>query len=126
MDITLRRLTLNSIGPTYGVLFNQNTPLCVTLERPWQNDEANLSCIPAGTYQCISHNSQKHPNTWEITNVPGRSAILIHEANTISDLLGCVGAGSSFFPGGIRESKIAMDFLRKTLPSNFTLDIIYP
>lgn len=126
MDITIKRLTLNSINPTYGVLFNGDMPLCVTLERPWLDNQHDVSCIPEGTYQCIPHNSQAHPNTWEIMGVPDRTAILIHEANTIADLLGCVGVGTSFFPGGIGESLDALNYLRKMLPANFMIEIINP
>lgn len=126
MDITLKRLTLNSIGPTYGVLFNGTTPLCLTLERPWQDNQADISCIPPGTYQCIPHNSPDHPNTWEISNVPNRSEILIHFGNYVSNSSGCVLVGNGFITNGIGDSQVTLNALRQTLPQNFTLEIINP
>lgn len=126
MDITLKRLTLNSISPTYGVLFNQSTPLCLTLERPWLNDQTDVSCIPAGTYQCIPHNTPAKPDCWEITGVPGRSAILFHAGNTIADSEGCILVGTQFSWNGVGLSQVALNALRQTLPANFTLEIINP
>lgn len=126
MNITLQRITFNATGPTYGVLLIDNVPQAVTLELPWKENQTDVSCIPAGDYTVISHNSVEHPNTWEITNVPNRTEILIHEANTVADLLGCIGAGTSFFPGGIDQSKAAVNLLRQILKPPFQLSIINP
>jgi len=126
VNITLRRITFNTTGPTYGVLLNQDIPLCLTLERPWGNNAPDLSCIPPGTYPCIPHNTPEKPNCWEVTQVPNRSAILFHAGNTVADSLGCILVGTEFFPGGIGQSQDALNYLRKTLPQNFTLNVINP
>lgn len=100
---------------------------CVTCELPWNNNHPQISCIPAGTYHCIPHNSPAHPNTWEITGVPNRSEILIHNANLPSQLLGCVGVGKSFgYLGGkmaVMQSVAALTDLRTKLPAEFDLTI---
>lgn len=126
MNITLRRVTLNSTGPTYGVLLCDDVPLCVTLERPWLDNAHNVSCIPPGKYICIPHNTADKPNCWQVTTVPGRDDILIHVGNSMQDTDGCILVGLEFYPGGILESKNALDYLRKMLAQNFTLSIINP
>lgn len=109
------------------LLDNDNNLLCYTLELPWKDNAPQISCIPEGIYQVIPHNSLEHPNTWEITGVPGRSEILIHNANFVSQLEGCIAVGSSI---GMLEGQLAalnsvvtMDKLRSILPSDFTLEI---
>lgn len=126
MNITIKRITLNGISPTYGVLLKDDVPQCVTLELPWLLNVPDKSCIPAGVYPCIPHNTADKPNCWEITGVPSRSSVLIHIGNTIADTEGCILVGNAFFPGGILESTDALNYLRKTLPSNFTLTIVNP
>jgi len=65
-----------------------------TVEEEWRNNQPRISCIPTGDYHCertIFHRGG-YP-TFEITNVPNRTLIKIHRANTEEDLLGCVGLG---------------------------------
>lgn len=71
-------------------------PVCVTLELPWKNNYAEISCIPAGKYICKRVNSPRHGNTFEVTGVPSRTHILFHGANLISDLLGCIGVAEFY------------------------------
>jgi len=66
------------------------------VERPWLDNQLNISCIPAGYYdirigtfhiggyQCL-----------EFLDVPNRSAIKVHIANRASELEGCVAVGES-------------------------------
>lgn len=126
MNITIKRITLNGISPTYGVLLKDDVPQCVTLELPWLLNVPDKSCIPAGIYQVIPHNTPDHANVWEVTGVPSRSEVLIHQGNTTADTKGCVLAGTTFFPGGILESVDAVNYLRKILPANFTLTVENP
>jgi hypothetical protein len=82
---------------TFGVWYVDSTPTCLTCELPWLDNQPGVSCIPPGVYHCIRHISAKFPlgNTWEITNVLGRTGILIHNANDIAQLEGCICVGSS-------------------------------
>ena len=113
---------------TLGQLLDSDNELyCYTLELPWKDNIPQESCIPEGTYKVIPHNSDAHPGTWEITNVPGRSAILLHTGNTVDDTEGCVIVGS---PVGSLNGKPAvlhsfetMETLRGLLPDCFTLEI---
>lgn len=85
--------TIGEIRP-----YLEKRKICETLERPNlhnQRDdkttpENDSSCIPEGRYICKRYSSPKHPDTWEITGVPNRSKILLHPANTIDQLLGCI------------------------------------
>lgn len=124
MDLKLTRLVKPTA--TFGILSNENYPLCVTLELPWQDNHPSLSCIPVGTYHCIPHNSPKHPNVWEVTGVPGRSEILIHQGNALRDTEGCILVAFQFAgnEAEILTSDLALSFLRNTLPQEFDLTIV--
>lgn len=80
---TLRRGPSTDQG-TFGVLtFGGN--VCRTLELPWRENRRQVSCIPAGTYQCTIVQSPKFGRVYEVKGVPGRSAVLIHPANFAGD-----------------------------------------
>lgn len=67
-----------------------------TIEEVWRNNQPRISCIPTGVYVCersVFHRGG-YP-TFEITGVPSRTLIKVHRANTVEDLLGCVGIGLS-------------------------------
>lgn len=73
---------------------------CNTVEEIWKENRRNISCIPVGTYKlghAVHHISTPDPaddyDVYEILDVPGRSAIHMHIAQTILDLKGCVGFG---------------------------------
>lgn len=70
-------------------------PLCVTLEDPWLNNAVGVSCVPAGTYKCVRHVSDRF-NTFRLEGVPGRSAILFHSGNISDDTRGCILLGFAF------------------------------
>lgn len=126
--LILRTVQQDDSG-TFAQLILGETVLAFTCELPWKDNEPEVSCIPAGTYDCIPHDSLKHPQTWEITGVPGRSEILIHIGNTTKDTLGCVLVGTMFLRGpglkciGVAHSVDAMNILRHKLPENFTLTV---
>lgn len=124
MNLTLTRIA--KPGATFGVLSTDDFPLCVTLELPWLNNTVGDSCIPVGTYHCVPHDSPDHPNVWEVTNVPGRSEILIHNGNYLKDTEGCILVALQFAGNApaILTSDLALSFLQNTLPSEFDLTIV--
>jgi hypothetical protein len=65
-----------------------------TVEEEWQDNQPRISCIPTGIYRCARSTFHRggYP-TFEVTNVPGRTLIKVHRANTEEDLLGCIGIG---------------------------------
>jgi hypothetical protein len=89
-------------GPeqTKGELFvlDQNGQVlfrCFTLELPWKENQRQISCIPAGRYQVVPRHSPKYKNHLHILDVPNRTWILIHEANFVHQLMGCIAVGES-------------------------------
>ena len=67
---------------------------CVTVELPWRNNQPSVSCIPDGTYTLRrDYYHTGRYEAFEICDVANRSRILIHAANTIDDIKGCVGVG---------------------------------
>jgi hypothetical protein len=127
--VTLRRDQTSADG-TFGTMFYNGKQICLTCELPWDDNAPDASCIPAGNYQVIPHNSPDHPNTWEITGVPGRSGILIHNGNVETQSLGCILVGNSFGnvngSPAVLNSVYTLNQLRQTLPSNFTITITGP
>lgn len=71
------------------------TPL-YTVEEEWHDNQRRISCIPAGKYKLVRTVYHKHNyETFEVTNVPGRTRILLHPAQTEEDVEGCIGLGLS-------------------------------
>lgn len=122
--VYLTRAARNPVG-SYGVLVYNSYPLCVTAERPWLNNKPNVSCIPAGTYHFKRYQSPHNGETWITQDVPGRSNIEIHAANTPEQVEGCCAVGLYFaqFDGvmGVTASLATMNRLRATLPNEFDL-----
>lgn len=123
------RLNRTSFGAdgVFGVLSLREIPLCITCENPWLDNRQNVSCIPAGIYQCVPHNGFKYKDCWRLLDVPGRSAILIHAGNTIRDTEGCILPGLQLgtlkgLPA-VLQSKAAMTRLRDVLPETFILEV---
>lgn len=81
---------------TFGVLKVDGESLFVTLE-PYSRDNAvSISSIPANEYICKRYSSKKYPNTFEVTNVHGRSKILFHAGNIDDHTEGCILVGQYF------------------------------
>lgn len=109
---------------THGTIKDETGKvLCYTIERPWLNNKNDISCIPEGIYECSPHNSLDHPSSWELANVPGRQAILIHSGNTIADTKGCIIVGTVKSPEGVLLSKNAMAKLHEILPPYFSIEL---
>ena len=95
IEVTIKRVALLP-DVTLGVLLVNGMPINVILERPWQDNQRQVSCIPAGQYICKRVQSPKFGDTFEVTNVPGRSAILFHSGNITEDSQGCIIVGENF------------------------------
>jgi hypothetical protein len=83
-----------------------------TIEKPWKDNQPFISCIPEGYYRLGRRNSPRFgPNDWEVLEVPNRTHILLHVANTADDVVGCIGLGSSVWAdlGGVGSSRKAMN-----------------
>lgn len=84
-----------------------------TIELPWKNNQARVSCIPEGRYELVKRWSRKFHRHVQVLDVPERKNILIHPANeALHELKGCIapvclitGAGK-----GLR-SRMALEIL---------------
>jgi len=102
-----------------------------TIEREWLNNQRNVSCIPAGTYDLVPHTRPNGDEVYAIVNedfgvylYPNdkaeRDLILVHVANIIDDIEGCIGPGSAYGGSkkgmfGVHNSSVAMVNLRGLL-----------
>ena len=96
---------------------------CDTLELPNKDNKPNISCIPIGVYTVIKRYSAKFRNHFHILDVEGRTWILIHPANSVSDLKGCIGVGSDISGLSITNSRNTLKTLLNILPDTFELEI---
>ena len=85
---------------TIGLLLGFGLPF-PTLELPWRDNLPQVSCIPAGGYDCKVRPCSQGISAGlglaiEVTGVPGRSDILIHVGNTPKNIKGCVLVGERF------------------------------
>ena len=124
--VILKRFRSDAQG-TFGELSMNGKHLCYTCEDPWNDNKPGESCIPAGGYDCVPHSGTLYKNVWEVTKVPGRSAILIHNGNTIRDTRGCILVGDTLgevdhLPA-VLNSRNTLDLLRGRLPGSFYLQI---
>lgn len=79
---------------TQGILLVNKEYFCDTLELPWKDNKAFLSCIPEGEYSLKKHFSpERRELCLLVVQVQDRKAIEIHEANQVSELKGCIAVG---------------------------------
>ena len=75
---------------TFGVLRIDKRAFCVTLEPPDRLNATGRSSIPAQQYICRRVNSPTYGNTFEVTDVPGRTHVLLHPGNVVDNTEGCI------------------------------------
>lgn len=98
--LTLRRFCYSPLG-TFGKLTDDlGDFFSYTVEEVWNDNRPSIpgkqsgSCIPEGIYICRRGDFPTHKDTFEVTNVPNRTAILIHPGNTINHVEGCIAPGN--------------------------------
>lgn len=92
MKLTLKRIISGDQG-TFGILCGPyGHPICCIVERPWLNNQEDVSCIPLGTYTAKREPPSDHfpYEKFRIYDVTGRDSILFHKGNTIADSKGCL------------------------------------
>lgn len=113
MVLTLRRELRENCALGFMLVFGESFP---TIERPWRASAdgpggmKGVSCVPPGKYELEKHDSDAHGRTFALVNwkldvfhfdgdVPNerrgiaRTAVLIHAANYVSELRGCIAPG---------------------------------
>lgn len=91
--VELIRLEENERFGTLGILKIDKRIFCGTLEPADRLNQVSKSSIPAQQYTCRRYSSEKYPETFEVSNVPGRSHILFHPGNFVEDTAGCILLG---------------------------------
>ena len=113
---------------TRGYMTIEGKRVCETLEEPWRDNKPKVSCIPTGLYRVVKWDSAKYPNVWHVTDVPNRSAILIHNGNTVLHTEGCILVGNQRGVLGklkaVLNSVVTLAGLRKLLPDEFMLEVV--
>lgn len=93
--IIIRRIATGIHG-TFGTILYKDIPFAVTLERQWLDNQTGISCIPDGEYRCKRVDSPRFNDTFEVTNVKGRTHILFHAGNIDDDSHGCILVGEQY------------------------------
>ena len=92
--LKLERFAYSPVG-TFGTLWLPENEILYTVERPWLDNQKRISCIPEGNYICLPRKYYRGGyDAIHITNVPYRSYILFHRANTMHNVEGCIGVGT--------------------------------
>lgn len=99
---------------TNGVLSLNSKEICKTIELPWRNNKARVSCIPEGKYKIRKRYSAKFKWHLELINVKNRKYILLHPANNaLKELNGCIAPVSQITGEGRgNESRKAFEKLK--------------
>lgn len=118
-------------GHTFGTLVIGGETFH-TIERPWLDNQRNVSCVPAGSYRAIflpRSASGKYRRVWHLKPVDDRTGILVHNGNLVRHTKGCLILGNSkgTLAGqpAVLSSKPAMRRLLNLIGQNeFNLEII--
>ena len=91
------------------------------MERGWDFNRRNVSCVPRDEYSLVEHDTTKYPGTWAFIgdgvshwDEPGipRFACVIHSAVFPSDLQGCFAPAKAIGARGMTiDSRSATDEL---------------
>jgi hypothetical protein len=118
---------------TFGRLRLPSGRSLATVEKPWVNNTRNISCIPIGSYLCVSRRYWRgNYDAYEVLDVPERSHILFHKGNQPSEVEGCIALNSShnYSSSGMYgvHSAVAFDaFMQEMDQLVFILDLTnYP
>ena len=115
---------------TNGVLSVNGKEICKTIELPWRNNNARVSCIPEGKYKIRKRFSAKFKWHLELINVKNRKYILLHPANNaLKELNGCIAPVSQITGEGRgNESRKAFEKLKNLvfpyLENGFVVELI--
>jgi hypothetical protein len=89
MELELIR-TYHPLG-TNGKILGSGRLLAYSIELPWKDNRAGVSCIPEGRYVLLKRWSSRLGRHLLVMDVPQRSDILVHPANdALKELKGCI------------------------------------
>ena len=126
VDTQLRRFCYLPKG-SLSELTHRGEHVCWILERPWLNNAPFDSCIPDGLYDVLPDEEGRYRGHPEIIGVSGRSEIIIHAANRVNEIEGCLAPGTGYAMDGVEpyvtESRLAYGKLLMTCGLKFQLKI---
>lgn len=135
-DLRLRRI--RQARQTLGLLsvYEQGEKVysCATLELPWEQNENCKSCIPpapgeTAEYRWQRHSSPRYDECLWVRGVEGRSEILVHAGNYVSDTLGCILVGDKITDingdrlSDVTNSQKTLSELLAKVPDKGTIEI---
>jgi hypothetical protein len=85
--------------------------------------ERTAVAIPEGTYRGYKRDSAHFGMRVVGIDVPSRTNIECHPANTPSQLLGCIAVGSSIDSDALDNSRAAFDKMMSIVPENFSVTV---
>lgn len=95
------------LNSTNSSIFVDDQYICKAIELGWFDNVRNISCIPEGRYPVFLRWSPKFGDHLEVREVPNRSAILFHPANSaLSELRGCIAPVSILTGEGLGASSV--------------------
>ena len=109
-------------GGRYSILSSNDSRRWWIMERCWDFNQRNVSCVPRDEYDLVKHNTEKYPHTWcvigdgvshwEEPGIP-RYACVFHEAISPSDLEGCFAPALSItqFGDTVESEQATKDLL---------------
>jgi hypothetical protein len=136
MKVVISRRYSDTETSGQGVVFDDDAIVYEfkTLELPELGNQKRISCIPEGKYEVHKITSPTKGKCFQVMDVKGRTAILIHIGNYATgvkvDTQGCILVGTTFTDMNkdgyidVAESTIALTKLREILPGAFNLHII--
>ena len=134
MRVILQRFAYAPDG-TFGRIHLPGSQVLFTCERPWRNNQNDVSCIPDGVYTLKKRRSGvverssvgDYVEGWEVTNVPGRTFIMLHPANWPHELEGCIAPGKNYRilegRNGVTDSRAAFAVLMGALDGQDSWDL---
>ena len=112
---------------TSGVLTMPSGREFYTLEQAWRNNKPFESCIPDGAYLIEPYDSPKFGPVYIVsggtvskfpTPKQHRWGILLHPANRVGELQGCIALGMSTSGDNLTNSKLAHTLFLEELAGN--------
>lgn len=94
----------SKVAGMFGTLSLPSGKSIFTVERAWVGNKPYVSCIPDGVYTLRKRRSNvvedttggKYLEGWELTDVTGRTYIMIHPGNWPHNFEGCIGPGLTY------------------------------
>jgi len=112
---------------TIGVIQIPAGPRIFTIERPWQNNQPFVSCIPEGEYDLEWDTTGRIKNVPRLRDTAPRTQINIHVANTPDELHGCIAPNMQWevngrMPRGINSGKAMQILMEQFIEPEFDSD----